>query len=429
MFLFTSSVLRIGPRSARWRLLGAALCATQSAVAAEPAQELRATQDVCLRGPSHSVAAAQTRTGDASVVAAGVLPNPSIVASHQETLTGVTDRETIVGLSVPIGVGGRYFLLQDAAQARSEQATATASATLLDAGLDFRVAYAKAVLDQARLETRIKHQETLDQLSAIIEGREKSGEASGYDLSRQQMQARLHHLQVQTAQGEAQASRTRLDGWLSEPLELAKPDPTTLGNFGAPQPLDVSSATPRIRSLRAEARASTIEGRAARRRWVPDIQVSAGYRGVGIGSSTGHGISLGLTVPLTFFDHGQGEAAVADAAQATAEAEAERVLREQDAVLRAARSRLAALEQAVVEAEVATVEAGELEMSVQRLYRAGEVTITELLEALQNVETARLSKFELAEELVRARLAVMRASGTMFNETLDRACGVAGKAR
>jgi outer membrane protein TolC len=408
--------------------MGVLLFATQGVLAAEPLQEVRATEQVCSRGPAQRVAAAVRQSGEASVTAAGVLPNPSFVGSYQTTLDGLTDREVILGLAVPLGIGGRYFLLRDAAEERREQASSAADAMLLEAGLAFRGGYAKAVIDEARFEVRRQHQATLDGLSDAIRRLEKGGEASAYDLLRQQTQARLHRRLLQAAQGEAQASRARLDAWFSEPFELSKADPMSLANVPHRSPGDAVE-TPRVRSLRAEARATAIEASAARRRWVPDLQVFAGYRGVGIASETGHGISLGLTVPLTFFDHGQGEAAQADAAQVVAEAEAERLGREQSAELRAAHSRLSALDQAVADTEAASLEAAKLEADAQRLYQAGEATITELLEALQDVENARLSRLDLAEELAMARLTLMRASGTMFDETLDRACGATRKAQ
>lgn len=415
-------------RTAPSALLVALLIGAPSVGAAEPLQEISATERVCQQGPAHRVASALRQSGDASVTAAAVLPNPSVVASYQDTLSGLADREAILGVSVPVGIGGRYFLLKDAAQERREQATSAAEATLLESGLSFREAYAKAILDEARFEVRKKHQETLDALSETIRGLEKGGEASAYDLLRQQTQARLHRRLLQVAQAEARASRARLESWVAEPFELPKADPMGLARVQTP-PGDRGTETPRVRSLRAEARATAIEARAARRRWVPDLQVFAGYRAVGIGQQTGHGLSLGLTVPLTFFDHGQGEAAQAEAAQVVAEAEAERLTREQNAELRASRLQLDALEQAMPEAEVASTEASTLEASAVRLYRAGEATITELLEALQDAESARLSRLDLAEDLALTRLSLMRTSGTMFDESLDRACGTARKAK
>jgi hypothetical protein len=40
------------------------------------------------------------------------------------------------------------------------------------------------------------------------------------------------------------------------------------------------------------------------------------------------------------------------------------------------------------------------------------------------VEEARLARIDLAEEITRARVERMRATGTLFEAALDRACGV-----
>ncbi|HEY6079346.1 MAG TPA: hypothetical protein VIW29_11115, partial [Polyangiaceae bacterium] len=57
-----------------------------------------------------------------------------------------------------------------------------------------------------------------------------------------------------------------------------------------------------------------------------------------------------------------------------------------------------------------------------QLYAAGEVSITELLEAYRAAEEAKLAKLALGQEIALTRLALMRAAGTMFDAKLDREC-------
>src|SRR5688572_17467421 len=74
--------------------------------ASEPLDELGATLHVCSQGPDAAVARAARVRGAAQVTAASVLPNPSLVAEHQRTLRGSRERETVVGVSIPLGLGG-----------------------------------------------------------------------------------------------------------------------------------------------------------------------------------------------------------------------------------------------------------------------------------------------------------------------------------
>jgi cobalt-zinc-cadmium efflux system outer membrane protein len=388
--------------------------------------EVSGARQVCVAGPAASLARAERLKGAAAVVTAGVLPNPEIVIEHRRSLSGPNERETTVGLSVPIGLGGRRFLLQDAAEARRRQAQADAHLTLFEAALGFREAFGAAVLDEARLAVVSEQQRALDALTATIQALAKSGESAGYSLLRQETQARLHRRLVESMKARAAASRATLEAWTGEEVTLP---PVALADVaggsqaqGSRPPS--SEEHPRVASLESASQASSIEARAARRRWVPEVALFAGYRTItGVGAETGHGIALGLTVPLTFFDHGQGEAARAEAEQAIAKASADVVKRENASLGKASALKLQILEASVADLDRAVTEAASLQTKAATLYAAGEVSITELLDAFRAVEEARLARIDLAEEIARARLARMRAGGTLFNATLDKECG------
>jgi len=397
--------------------------------AAEPLDELAATRQICAAGPSAALARAQRLRGSAEVSAASVLPNPSLVAEHQRSVTGPTERETILGLSVPLGIGGRRFLLQDAAAGRQDQARADAHATLFDSALAFREAYVKALVEQARVEVLAEQQAALDGLSTTIQGLTKGGEVAGYDLLRQQAQSRLHRSSLESARARALASRVLLEAWTECEVTLPSGElsKATGGALVASFPESNTRDTPRIESLDASSRASGMEARAARRRWVPDLDVFAGYRQLTTGPETGHGISLGLTVPLTFFDHGQGEAARAEGEREIAIAMAAKLRREQRTDLKAARIRMDGLVAALGEAERASADATLVQTKARQLYAAGEATITELLDAFRGAEQARMTWLELTQEIAAARLTLMGTMGTMFDPTLDEACRGQGR--
>ena len=306
-----------------------------------------------------------------------------------------------------------------------------ANATLFEAALAFREAYAVAVLDRARVAVLTEQQAALDALSQIMQGLAKGGEAAGYDLRRQRAQARLHQRTLDSAKARARASAVLLEAWTGTQTELPALALEELGESSA----DARSASekpllehPRLRSLDAEARASGLEERAARRRWVPDLEIFAGYRASTVATETGHGLALGLRLPLTFFDHGQGEASRAEAEQALARATVESLQRQHSATWKSAGVELQLLSASMSEADVGVGEALALQQKAKQLYTAGETTITELLEAFRAAEEARLSRIALVEEIAVARLSRMRAVGSQFDAALDRVCSVAGGA-
>ncbi|MEO8179757.1 MAG: TolC family protein [Deltaproteobacteria bacterium] len=409
----------------RWSagLTVASLLVSAAAAAAPILTEVAGTLQVCRLGPDAALARAMRSRGAAEVTAAGVLPNPSLVLEHQRAMTGPVDRETIAGLSVPLGVSGRRSLIKDAAAARREGADADADATLFESALAFREAYLTALVDQARAEILSEQQLALEASSGTMEALAKSGEAAGYDLLRQRVQARLHRGSVESARARALASRASLEAWIETEVELPNIDLAVLAHGGISQPpSEPPSPSRRVRSLRAASRASALEARAARRRWVPDPDVFAGYRALDQDGDIAHGVSLGLTIPLTFFDHGQGEAALADAEREALEAGAERLSRQQRADAKAARVQLQQLTSNIEDLGQVRDDARELLTQAQRLYSAGETSITEMLEAFRVAEDARLAEIDRVSEIALTRLLVMRASGSMFDPSLDQAC-------
>lgn len=398
---------------------------------APPIDELTGARQVCAAGPAAARARAERLAGEAATAAAGVLPNPQLVIEHRRTLSGPSEQETTVGIAVQLGLGGRRSLLQKAAEARSREAQADAHATLFESALGFREAFVTAALDDARVAVLAEQQRAVEALGVTIRGLAKGGESAGYSVVRQQTQASLHRRLLASMQARAAASKAMLEAWTGEEVTLASvalPDLAGGAQVSAPNPMPIMASPPRVASQEAAAEASGLEARAARRRWVPDVGVSAAYRSVtGVGAPMGHGIALGLSIPLTFFDHGQGQAALADADRALAAASAEGLKRESASLTKAASAKLRMLEASVADLDRAVAEAASLQTMSVTLYTAGEATLTELLDAYGAAEQARLARIELAEEIARARLARMRAAGTLFQPALDQACGAAAE--
>jgi outer membrane protein, heavy metal efflux system len=401
-------------------LLGAARARAETGL-----QEIPSTLRVCTASPAQAVARAEQAQGRATVEAARVLPNPSLVLQDNQTLEGASDRETIIGLSVPLGIGGRRFVLQDAARVHRDQARAQARATVFEAAVEYRTAFARIVLDRARVMALESGQRDLDELVSMIRGLQQRGETARYDLWRLNAEARTHRRRVASQRARLVADRATLSAWLDGAVEVGDVSPRDLaGGNSVDRSTLAPAASPRVEALRAAARASRIEERAAHRRWVPDLQVFAGYRNVsaaGVGS--GHGVSLSLGIPIVLFDHGQGDAIRASADAELASARAERLTRENRAQISAARARLRILGASLSDADAAVTDTANVMRQARKLYAGGETSITELLATARDAEAAALARIDVVEEIVAARLALMGAAGTQFDATLDRACG------
>ncbi len=387
---------------------------------AEPLRERDGVLSICRSGADSAVAAAVRARGDAAVSAAQVLPNPSLVVEHQRSVSGTIDRETTLGLSVPLGIGGRRWLLLDAAQARRTQATSEAGAGLFEAALSFREAYVAAAVAQARVVVLTRNQADLAALTVSLQQLARSGEAAAYDQLRQSTSARLHRRALEAARAEAASTRQHLRAWLEREPTLS---PDAVAGLLNSQPVAVApSDTPQVQALLAQGRADELEARAARRRAVPDIALFGGYRVVEAGSERSQGFSVSLEVPITLFDHGQAEAQRASSDARLAQATARRLRARQQAAVHAGQASLELLESSLPEAQAASRDAVLVRQQAMQLYTAGEASITELLEAHRVAEEAQLAELSLVENVALTRLGLMRASGTMFDAELDRQC-------
>jgi outer membrane protein, heavy metal efflux system len=392
---------------------------------AEPLAEAAGVVLICRQGPHAALARAERLHGWADVEASRVLPNPTLVVTHQRALNGPTDTETLLGLSVPLGIGGRRFVLQDAARARQAQASAQSRGTMLEAALEFRQAYATAAADRERLQAATEQQAALTKLSARIKALAKGGEAAGYDLLRQETQARIHARALESLRGRAARSQALLDAWTGQAISL--PEGALFAVAGKRPDRETAPSLdshPRAERLAAEAQAGELEARAARRRWLPELEVFAGYRATDFGTEQGRGIALGLNAPLTFFDHGQGEAIRADATASVARAQLAVFKRKQRAAVAAALAELDVLVAARGDAEQVAVDAQQVQLRAEQLYAAGEASITELLDACRATEEARFGAIALGEQIAQARLALMEAQGSLLDPNLDQQCGI-----
>lgn len=407
------------------------LTASVSRAGAQPAAprsiEVALTLQVCRSGPAVSTARAERALGAAEVGAVEPLQNPSLVLEHQQSLSGPAERETIVGAEIPLAISGRRGLLREAASARSDASNARASVDRVSTALDFRRAFALAALEHERALVMQKQQRALEELAVTLKQLGARGETSGYDVRRHDAEVRLHARALTSARARANAARTQLGQWLDPALVPGSLASTALAR--APLTPNAGAEHPELEVLRASARAAGLEANAAHRRWVPEPEVFAGYRQVAGGDRTGHGVSLGLSVPLTFFEHGRGAAARAGAERALIDARAVRLKRALEVELHAAAESLDGLEAALRDAEVNVANTEELAAGARVLYGAGEASITDLLDAYRTGEHAALDRVAALEELVVARLALMRAAGKQFDPELDASCGSQGSSR
>lgn len=376
----------------------------------------------CARGPVRALADAVVVQGHAGVDLAAVVPNPTASFEHSRSVNATEESETIAGLSIPLGIGGRRFLLADAADERLQEKQAEGAARLLDGALELREHVARAVAEAERSAVLGKQLVAVEELGKTIAGLKTGSESSAHDLLRHELELEVLRTRVKLQKARAASSKARLAAYVDADIALSSLSLASLASYPAPSNKPVH---PTLARVDASIRASELETDAAYRRWVPDLEIFFGYRQVtALAAETGHGFALHVAMPITFFDHGQGEASVSEASTATARAERAVIVAVKQAEEKAADDAIAALGETNKEADEAPKRSEALLEQAKQLYLAGEGSMAELASAHALAESASLSRIDADEARALARIAKMRARGSLFDPALDRACRV-----
>ena len=350
-----------------------------------------------------AVTLARVQQGNAEIVAAEVLPNPDLVFNDNRSLTGPKDHETIIGLSVPLGLGGGRFVRQHAAAAAREAALLSAGQTAFEVALDVRERFARASLAAARLAVLDDQQNALGALIERVEKLAAGGEAASYDILRLRSRQRASHLQAKPLRATLEAERRWLETLVGGPVAIDAGGVERLVESVSRAQRDTGEH-PAVAGLAKQAEAARLRAEAAERSWAPDIDLFAGYRMVGgLNQQVGHGLSVNLTVPLTFFDHGQGEARRARARAALNEAQAAAARRRFEADKQRAAARDATL-LAADDGMGAVEVADRWVAAASKLYQTGEGSLLDVLEAFQARTEAKLGQLDVLEQRVNAKL-------------------------
>lgn len=280
--------------------------------------------------PDFAAARARIASAQADLTRSHLLPNPEADLSWNTLPIGPTNPPGLsrlgdvpnynIGLSELIELGKRG--------PRQDAARATLSATALDSLASLR-ARTYDVLDRAAevatSEVRLSQLEALAadaaKLSELQRARQQHGDSAGLDVDR----ALLEEEQLETSLGEERAhlsdallNCTRTAGLPCEPFGSRDTAAAFLSSRLSHAPAAAAStleARPDLRSLQAQEQSAQASLSLARHRWLPDPTVRLGYvrDQFVVSGNQKDSFFVGLSVPLTFFDHGQADAAAASA--------------------------------------------------------------------------------------------------------------------
>jgi cobalt-zinc-cadmium efflux system outer membrane protein len=351
--------------------------------------------------------------GDA--LRAGMWPNPIAAYSREQTYGGpVASYDNYVLLSQSVDVSGRRALRGDAGERRVEAARDRGRMTRLGIEAVVRITFHDVVAGEARVAALRDSLRRVERLAAATAQREKAGDASGYDRMRLERERESVAARLAAQEGHLERARARLEGLLGarSPVQVS-------GTLLPPDSVAPSDAIvglvalrPDLKALGEDAVAADLDARASGRWWIPDLTLTAGYKGTGVVGEQVNGYVAGIAIPLPFFDRAQDEAARSEgrARQARGRLRLEADLATAD--VRGLSLEAARLADAARRFRGdATSTSARLLVTAEAAYRGGELGVLELVDAQRSALDADLQAIDLESAARRARIELVLASG------------------
>lgn len=370
------------------------------------------------RSPRTIADRATVAVAAADRITARTLPNPSVSYGGTHLVSGlstgaVTQHQAVV--EQPLLIFGQRTARLNAADLTVAAEEARVAEALAARRLLVRQAFATLVSRQEQLRVTQSSLIDLERVERVVQGRATAGDRSRYDVIRIETEAAMLRVAVTNSETDVTDASGQLATLLGFPGWSPRADGELDASPEVPADLELlwTIATRRkpafisIRQQQASARGGLF---LAGRERLPVPAVSGGVQT----TQDVHGTSafVGLSVPLPFFDRGQGAIARAtaqldaetqalDAALAETRADMERSL----AVLNRRKAALAAFESTVGQ-QLPT-----LRQMAEDAYREGAADILELLDAMRSLKDIEVTRVQQRESVKLAEEQLVSVAG------------------
>ena len=367
----------------------------------------QALEEAVARAPAIVAAQADVDASRGRLRQAGFRPNPQLSVDVENFVgsgiySGLNSTETTVTLNQQLDLFGRRSARVNAAQAALAAQEVRLAITRADLGQSVRTQFAGAVAARDRLRLATDNLGRARELARIADELVAAGREPPLRALRARANAAQAEAALRAAEATEIAARRTLAGLFGIAGEVGGVSgpliPPGLATIEPAATLEVRLAE----AERLEAEAALRQEQVARRL---NPSVGVGVRRLEQTSDTA--LVAGMSVPLPLFDRNQGNVAAAQASIRAAQARREAALAQAAARIGNARSNLTA-----AQARVAALETAALPQATEALrlanlaYRAGRLTLLELLDAQAALNATQ-------GDLIDARAALAEASATL----------------
>lgn len=368
--------------------------------------------------PQLRAARARARAEGQAARAASRFPNPTLSVSEERTnLPNGVDDQWYAGISQPLRYPGEQAAYNQSAAATRQAAEAQATETQVQLFNTLRHRYLDVVAARTRLDVLDSFASSVRTAARTARIRYEEGDLSTFQRSRLQV------AQAQYENDRAEAERALHEARVGLAYVLLPDAHATLDAADAMsmyrvagrmqfQPVSVrqEAALQRalqeraaVRSARAEVDARTADLDAARYRRYPSLSVSAGPKRQSVPSSTTYGYTAGISIGLPLWNGGQAAVDAERNRREAATARLEATRRHVEGEVHQALQRLNSY-RGRIQSVADTVLAGtdSLAADAQFVYQEGEISLFELLDAIDAARQAALLRVDLTAGYLRA---------------------------
>lgn len=363
----------------------------------------------------------------ADIIAAGLLPNPRVSLGAAFKIHGDSqgaEREYQVMLAQSLPIWGRLGASKEAAQLTANALEREFAAEAWARLGDVRRAYLAVQLAEGRQLVLAAGLADLESVRRVLEARAAAGANPVYDRVR--LEVERGSLRARIAQADVQVSEARAElasaiGGAPSPNELAAADELA---EPAGDTRELAQLVRRALEHRHEVAASRLQSgaaearvRATRKRFLPEPELGIGYsRWTHIAglpsSSVGGALLASASLPLPFFDRGQGtierEIEQSSAARVRERDAKNTVQREVELALRKLRLTTGAY---VAYRREASPQVSQVRKIAEVTYREGRGTILELLDAYNSYLRVEEQALELRGAALASAVELQQAIG------------------
>ena len=351
-------------------------------------------------------------------ITARTYPNPDISYGNVHLVTGlstgaITQHQVV--FDQPLLIFKQRQARLGAADLNVTAEQARVAQALSQRRLQVRQAFATLLSRQQQLSVIQDSLADLQRVQDVVRGRAEAGERSDYDVARIEIETERVRVEMMNAEADVDDAAGQMATLLGFPGWSPRATGTLDPSADVPTDVEALWATAQqrrpslvaIRQQQAAARGGLF---LAQRERLPVPAFSAGTQMTQ--SVTGTSTFLGFSMPLPFFDRGQGAIAKADAQIRAQDLALEAELAEAHADIERATTVLAKRRAALSELETRVVErVPTLRRMSEDAYREGGADILELLDAMRSVKDIQIAHVQQLESAKLAEEAVVSVAG------------------